>query len=178
MSLSTPLRRGTMPSVWVLRGVLAAGLVLALVAGIPEGYTPPVLLVGVVVAGALVAAFRPDSLGVSVTMGVVIFWWALQLRSEMPGAVLVSAAGLVVAHVAATLLTYGPVNLQVDPQLALLWAMRGAMTWTAALAVWAVARAYTGHGSPTLFWLAGLAAAVVGAVVAGVAAPLRSEERE
>ena len=60
--------------------------------------------------------------------------------------------------------------------LALLWAMRAVMTWTAALAVWAVARAYSGHGSPTLFWLAGLAAALVGAVVVGIVASPRGEE--
>ena len=38
-----------------------------------------------------------------------------------------------------------------------------------------VARAYSGHDTPALFWLAGLTAGVVGAVVAGAAAPLRDE---
>jgi hypothetical protein len=174
--MSTRMVRGAMPSVWVLRAVLAAGLVVSLLAGIPEGYTPPVALVVVVVALSAGAAFRPEHLVVSITMAVVIVWWGLQLRTEMPVAVLVVAACLVVAHVAATLLGYGPTSLPLDPALAVLWAMRAATTWTAALAVWAVARAYGGHGSPETFWLSGLAAALVGAVVAAVATPIRGKE--
>lgn len=170
------MKRGARPSVWAMRGVLVAGLVLALLGGIPEGYTPPVVLVALVVAGALLAAFRPEHLGHSVTMGLVLAWWALQLRTEMPVAALVVAAGLTVAHVAATVLGYGPPALPVDSALALLWSGRAAMTWTAALVVWVVARTYTGHGSPALFWLTGLAAALLGAVAAGVTAPLRGQE--
>ncbi len=174
--MSGRMRRGAWPSVWVLRGVVVAGILLALLAGVPEGYTPPVVLVAVVVVGSLRAAFRPENLALSSTLGVVIAWWALQLRTEMPVALLVVAAAVTVAHVAATLLGYGPPAMPVDPELGALWAVRGALAWTAALAVWGVARAYSGHGSPELFWLAGLAAAVVGAVVAGVATPVQSEE--
>jgi hypothetical protein len=169
------MRAGAVPSVWVLRGILVAAVVLALLAGVPDGYTPPAILLVLVVAGAVLAAFRPEHLSLSITLGLIVAWWALQLRTEMPVAVLVAAAGLAVAHVTATLLAYGPPSLRVDPVLALLWAIRGATTWTAALAVWVVARAYTGHGSPALFWLAGLSAALVGAVVAGLTAPLRGE---
>jgi hypothetical protein len=171
------MTRGAWPSVWVLRGVVVLSLVLALLAGIPEGYRPPVVLAVVVLAGAVLAAFRPDHLAHSITMGLVIAWWALQLRSEMPVALLVAAGGLTVAHVAATLLAYGPPSLRADPALAVVWAARAVLMWIAALAVWAVARAYTGHGSPELFWLAGLAAALAGAVVAAVVAPLRREAR-
>jgi hypothetical protein len=171
------LRHGVTPGVWVLRCLVAAGLLLALVCGIPEGYTPPIVLVVFVLAAGVFAAFRPDHLAVSLAMGVVIFWWMLQLRFEMPTAALVAAAGITLSHVAATLLAYGPPHLPVDPRLALLWAMRGVTTWTGALVVWVVARAYTGHGSPELYWLAGLAAAVVGAVAVGATAPLRRQER-
>jgi hypothetical protein len=167
-----------MPSVWVLRGVLVAAVVLALLAGIPEGYRPPFVIVALVVVGALIAASRPEHLALSITMGFVLAWWAFQLRSEMPVAALVAAAGLIAAHATATVLAHGPPTLPVDPVLAVLWASRAAMTWTAALAVWAVARSYSGHGSPGLFWLSGLAAALIAAVVAGVAAPLRGEERQ
>ena len=174
--IGVPIRRGIPPSVWVLRGILVAALLLAMLAGVPEDYSPPVFVVVVVLAGGLIAMFRPEHLGVSITMGIVIFWWALQVRSEMPVAVLVVAAALVTAHVAATLLAYGPPNLPLDPALALLWVMRGAMVWTAALAVWAVARAYSGHGSPELYWMAGLAAAAVAAVLAAVRMPIRGKE--
>ena len=172
------MKRGAWPSVWTLRAVIVASVALALLAGIPEGYTPPVVLVVVVVAVSVLTSFRPDHLALSLTLGAVVVWWALQLRGEMPVAALVSAAGIVVAHVAATVLAYGPPSLPVAAPLAALWTIRAAMTWTAALAVWAVARAYTGHGSPELFWLTGLATAMAGAVVAGLVVPLREESRE
>jgi len=162
--------------VWLLRAVVVVAVLVSLLAGVPGGYQPPAVLVVVVVAGALLAAFRPEHLIVSITLGMVVAWWALQLRGEMPTAALVAAAGIIVAHAAATVLGYGPPRLPVDAALGVLWALRAGMSWTGALAVWAVGRAYTGHGSPAVFWLAGLAAAVVGAVVAGVAAPLRAEE--
>jgi hypothetical protein len=178
--MSTPthtrMRGGALPGVWALRGILVAGLLLALLAGIPEDYTPPVVLVMVVAAASVLSAFRPEHLVVSITMGVVIVWWGLQLHTEMPVAVLVVAAALLGSHVAATLLAYGPTSLAIDPALAVLWTMRAALTWTAGLAVWAVARAYAGHGSPGTFWLTGLAAALVGAIVAAIATPIRGKE--
>ena len=170
------MRAGAWPSVWLVRAIVVVAVLVALLAGLPEGYQPPALLVVVVAAGALLAASRPEHLILSITLGAVVAWWGLQLRGEMPVAALVAAAGIIVAHAAATVLGYGPPALPVDPALAVLWALRTGMSWTAALAVWAVARAYTGHGSPTVFWLAGLAAAVVGAVVAGVTVPVRAEE--
>lgn len=172
----TRMWRGAVPSVWVLRCLVVVGLMLALLAGVPEGYPPPVVLVVVVGLLGAGSAMRPDHLVVSVTMGVVTVWWALQLRTDMPVAVLVVAAGLIGAHVAATLLGYGPTSLPVDPALAVLWTMRAAMAWTAGLGVWAVARAYGGHGTPATFWLTGLAAALVGAVVAAVVTPIRGKE--
>ena len=162
---------GAQPGVWALRAVMVVGVAVALLAGARQGYTPPVALCVVVVLGALLSAFRPEHLTLSIVIGLVVFWWALQLRSEMPGVVLVVAAALMAAHVAATLLAYGPPSLPVDPELAVLWAVRGVLAWAAALVVWVVARAYTGHGTPSLFWLTGLAAAVVAAVVAGSAVP-------
>jgi hypothetical protein len=168
--------RGAWPGVWLLRGVVVVGAVVALLSGVPEGYTPSVVFVVLVVVTSLYAAFRPEHLALSISMGVVIAWWTLHVRAEMPVGALVAAAGLTAAHVAATLLAYGPATLPVDPALALLWSMRAAMTWVAALAVWGVARAYAGHGSPTLFWLTGLAAAIVGAVLASVLTPLRGED--
>lgn len=170
------LRRGIPSGVWVLRALVVAGILLALLCGVPEGYTPPLFLVVLIAAGGVFSAFRPDDVMLSLTIGVTLFWWMLQLRFEMPVAALVAAAALTVVHVAATLLAYGPPTLALDPQLALLWVLRGVTTWLAALLVWVVDRAYSGHGSPQLYWLAGLGAAVLGAVVVGVTAPLRHQE--
>jgi hypothetical protein len=172
---SSGMVRGAHRSVWVLRGVLLAGIVVALFAGVPEGYHPPVVLVVVVVAGAALSAFRPEHLSLAITMGAVVVWWAYAHDTEMPVAVLVAAAGLVATHVAGVVLAYGPPSLAVAPEVALLWTGRGVLAWVASLVVWGVARIYTGHGTPALFWLTGLAAALVGAVVAGAAVPMRGE---
>jgi hypothetical protein len=167
--------RGAQPGVWVLRAVIVVGTMLGLLTGIPEGHVPRGWIVVLVAAGALLSAFRPEHLSLSITMGLVVVWWAFQLRGDMPVAVLVAAAGLTATHAAAVMLGYGPPSLPVDPQLALLWAARGVLTWVASLVVWGVARTYTGHGTPALFWLSGLAAALVGAVAAGAAVPLRGQ---
>ena len=89
-----------------------------------------------------------------------------------------AAGGLLAAHVAALLLGYGPARMEVGADLVMLWVPRAAAVWLAALVVWLTARAYTGHATPTLFWLAGLAAALVGAVVAAVVIPTRDLRAE
>jgi hypothetical protein len=174
--VSERLVRGAQPGVWVLRAVTTASVLVALLAGVGAGDTPPPVLVVVVVLGALLSAFRPEHLSLSITLGLVVVWWALELHGSMPAVVLVVAAALLLAHVAATLLSYGPPSLPVNRALTLVWVARAGLAWLAALAVWVVARAYSGHGTPTLFWLAGLAAGIVGAVVAGAAAPLRGQD--
>jgi hypothetical protein len=167
--------RGAQPSVWAARGVLLAGTLLAVLGGVPEGYVPPVVLVVFVVVGAVLSAFRPEHLSLAITMSVVVIWWAYVQGSDMPVGVLVGAAGLVAMHTAGVVLAYGPPSLPVAPELALLWTGRAVLTWVASLVVWGVARSYAGHGTPTVFWLTGLGAALVGAVVAGGAAPMRGQ---
>ena len=169
------LVRGAHRTVWAVRAVLVSGIVVALFAGVPEGYHPPVALIVVVVAGAAVSAFRPEHLSLAITMGVVVIWWAFAHGNEMPVAVLVAAGGLVATHVAGIVLAYGPPALPVAPEVALLWTGRAVLVWVAALIVWGVARTYAGHGTPTVFWLTGLAAALAGAVVAGLAIPIRGQ---
>jgi hypothetical protein len=167
MRLSVPT------SVWAVRVVAVLGLLLALLAGVPEGYTPAVLLVVVVLLGGVLSAFRPDHLVFSVTLGVVVLWWALQVRTEVPLGCVVAAAGLVTAHVAGTLLAYGPTFMPIPRDLVVLWVTRGFLVWLAAPLVWLVARVYADHDVPASYWLAGLATALVGAVVAAVVVPAR-----
>jgi hypothetical protein len=162
------MRLSVAPSVWVVRAVLFLGVMVALLAGVPEGYTPPVVVVGVVVLGGVLAAFRPDDLAFSLTLGIVLVWWTVQLHTQVPVGVLVAAAGLVTAHVAATLLTYGPRFMAIPADLAVVWAVRGFLVWLAAPLVWLVARVYADRAVPTSFWLAGLATALGGAVVAAL----------
>ena len=156
------------PSVWVVRAVVVVGLMVGLLGGLPQGYTPPVPVVLVVLVGGVLAAFRPDHLGVSVTMGTVLVWWAVQLHTQVPLSCLVAAAGLVAAHVACTLLTYGPPFLPIPADLAVVWVVRGFLAWLAAPVVWFVAEVYADQATPTTFWLAGLATALAGAVLAAL----------
>ena len=156
------------PSVWVVRAVVVLGLMVGLLGGVPQGYTPSVAVVVVVLFGGLLAAFRPDHLGVSVTMGIVLVWWAVQLHTQVPPTCLLAAAGLVTAHVACTLLTYGPRFMPIPADLVVVWVVRGFLVWLAAPVVWFVAEVYADHATPTTFWLAGLATALAGAVVAAL----------
>lgn len=165
-------------SVWVLRAVLVVGALLALLAGVPSGLTPPLLVVVVVVLGALLTAFRPERLAGSVTLGIIVVFWALQLHGEVPATVLVAAVGMVTVHVAATLVSYGPPWMPIPREVLTGWLVRGVLVWVAAPLVWLVARVYADRATPTTFWLAGLAAALAGAVVAAVVVPTRGEEIE
>jgi len=169
------MRLGVARSVWVVRAVGMLGLMVGLLAGVPEGYTPSVAVVVVVLLGGVLTAFRPDHLGASMTMGVVLVWWAVQLHTEVPAGTLVAAAGLVTAHVAGTLLSYGPQFMPIPTEVVGLWAVRGLLVWLVAPVVWFVARVYADHATPTSYWLAGLATALVGAVVAAVVVPTRGD---
>jgi hypothetical protein len=90
----------------------------------------------------------------------------------------VAAAGLVLAHVSCTLLAYGPPSMPVPGLLVRVWVMRGFLVWLTAPAIWLVARVYADRATPTSFWLAGLAAALAGAVVAALAVPERGVRRD
>jgi hypothetical protein len=175
-SMTPRLVGGAQRSVWLLRALLVAGVLVAMLAGVPEGHSPPVWFLVVVLVGALLSALRPEHLSLVITLLMVVVWWAFTVHDGMPAGLLVAATGVMVAHVAATLLAYGPPSLPVDPQLALLWSARGVLTWVGALVVWGVARTYAGHGTPAVFWLGGLTAAVVGSVVAGATLPVRAPE--
>ena len=106
---------------------------------------------------------------VSITMSVVVVWWAFSCTPRCRSRVLVGAAG---AHRGARrrdAARVRPASLALDPQLALLWTGRGRPDLDRRASPCGRWRAPThGHGSPALFWLTGLAAALVGAVVAGV----------
>jgi hypothetical protein len=165
-------------SVWTLRAIVVLGSVLALYAATPEGFVPSPFAGALVVVLSVAFALRPEHFVGSVALSVVLVWWALHVGSAVPAGALVAAGGLLAAHVAAVLLGYGPPQMHVGADLVVLWVPRAALVWLAALVVWLTARAYTGHATPTLFWLAGLAAAVVGAVVAAVVIPTRDPRAE
>jgi hypothetical protein len=165
------LLRGLPAEVWALRAVVCLGPMLALWSAAPTGFVPSAFVVAVVAVTALLSAARPEHIVGFLAQLVVLVWWALTVGSSMPLGSLVGAAGLLSAHVAAVLLGYGPPEMRVGADLTLLWVGRAALAFLAAPVVWLAARAYAGHATPTSFWLAGLATALVAAIVAAVVVP-------
>jgi hypothetical protein len=176
MNLPLVLRAPT--SVWLLRVVVVAGPMVALYAAAPEGFTPSPLMALVVLALSIGFALRPEHFVGTVALAMVLVWWALVVNSAFPDGTLLAAAALLAAHVAALLLGYGPSQMPVGSDLVRLWLPRGAAVWLAALVVWLTARVYAGHGTPGVFWLVGLTAALVGALVAAVLVPTRDIQGE
>jgi hypothetical protein len=170
------MMRGLTVTTWVLRVLAALGPVVALLAGVPQGYTPSTFMVVVVVVGGVLFALAPEHFVGAVVMGLVVLWWATEVGDAIPVSSVVAAAALLTAHVAATLLGLGPSRVVLDPSVVTQWARRALLVWLAALVVWLVADAFSGRPTPTTFWLAGLAAALVGAVVAGLVLPARSQD--
>jgi hypothetical protein len=162
---------------WVLRVLVAVGPLVALLAGVPQGYPPSVFMVVVVTVGGVLFALVPEHFVGAGVMGVVVLWWAAAVGEGIPVASLVAAAALLTSHVAATLLALGPARVVLDRAVVLRWAVRSLLVWPAALVVWLVADAFSGRPTPTTFWLAGLAAALVAAVAAGLVLPARSDDR-
>ena len=165
--------RGVPPTVWALRGAVVLGPVVAVSAAAPQGYAPSVTMVVLVGLTALGWAFAPDHLLGGVSPLLVLVWWATAVGEAVPFASVTAAAGLLVGHSGATLLGYGPPRTRIAPRLVAIWAVRAAAAWLVALVVWVVADAYSGHATPASFWLLGLAAALVSAVVAALRVPVR-----
>lgn len=169
--------RGVSPTVWVLRGVMVLGSLLAVLAPAPQGYTPSVFVVAVVGLTALGWSLAPDHVLGGASLLVVLVWWTTVVGEALPVASVVAAAGMLLAHTAATVLGYGPARTELPGRLLVTWVARAAVVWPAALVIWLVADVYSGHATPTSFWLLGLAAALAGALAAAVWVPVRGTGR-
>jgi len=165
--------RGVPRTVWALRGVVVLGPVVAVSAAAPQGYSPSVFVVVLVLLTALGWALAPDNLFGGVSLVLVLVWWAIVVGGALPFSAVVAAAGLLLSHTAATVLAYGPARTHISPRLVAMWAVRASAVWVVALAIWVVAAAYIGRAAPAYFWLLGLGAALVGAIAAALRAPVR-----
>jgi hypothetical protein len=161
---------------WALRAVIALGPPLALLAATPQGFVPPPWLVLVVVFASLAFAYLPEQYVGSAALLLVVGWWSIDVRDAMPVAVLVSAGALLAAHVAATLAAYGPRSLPPDRLIVLRWVRRGVLVWLVAPLLWLVVDAERGQTTPSSYWVAGLAVALVVAVVAASVFPTRLDQ--
>ena len=152
---------------WALRGAVVAGIMVALLTTGLRGAWPAGWLVVLVLGLAVGFALLPAApIGTTVT-AVVLVWWGLAFREGPHPESLLAAAGLLTAHLAALVAGYGPGDLPVDAATVRRWAVRGAVVFTAAPAVYAVAVLLRGQPEPPGMWVAGLAAALVATVAAG-----------
>jgi hypothetical protein len=161
---------------WALRVVIALGPPVALLAATPEGFAPPVWLAVLVVLTSAGFAYLPEQYIGSGAMVLVVGWWAVDVRDAMPIAVVVSAGALLASHLAATLAAYGPRVLSPDRAIVLRWTRRGALAWLVAPMLWLVVDAQRGRTTPASYWVAGLAVALVVAVVVATVYPTRLDQ--
>ena len=152
-----------------LRVLILLGPPLALLTTGLVGVPPAGWLVGLVLALSVAFAAMPDSPFGTATLLVVVAWWGLAFRDGLHPQAILAAAGLVAAHVAAVLASYGPGDLPVDRGLVRLWVLRGLAVCASAPAVWALAAGLRGQPEPPGIWVAGLAAAFTATLVATVA---------
>ena len=154
---------------WALRAVMVLGIQLALLATVPLGVVPKVWLVLVVVTLSLAYARAPGGVYGTVAMGFVIVWWGISLRDGLQPWALLAAAGLLAAHVAGVLATYGPDDLGVDRAVVRLWVLRAAGAYLLVPLLGAVALVLRDRPEPPGVWVAGLVAALAATLVAAVA---------
>ncbi len=152
-----------------LRLLVALGPLVAVLATGLVGHPPEGWLLLLTLALALVFAWQPESVLGTAVMVLVLLWWGVSLRDGLHPEALVAAAGLLVSHVAATLASYGPGALPVDPALARRWLVRGVLVFLAAPATWLVATGLRGPSEVAGVWVVGLVGAVAAVSLAGLA---------
>ena len=153
-----------------MTGLTRAGLVLrvvlfllpcaALAVALPA--RPHVLVVVAVVLCAALWARTPDHLAGGIALALVMVWWTA--HGVLDWRVLVVGVLLLGAHVVATLLSYGPAALPVDPALALLWVRRGLLALVPLPITWVSLRGLDAGLAPPWVWMSA-ALVLVGLIV-------------
>ena len=151
---------------WAMRLLVVLGVVVALGARWPSLGAPPVWLTALVLVLAVGWALMPESVVGVVTLAVVGLSWSAGGDGDLPMGALVAAVGMLTAHLAALVVSYGPPALPVAPGVVRLWAARGLVVLATAPLVWALARGVRELPVSSTVWLLGVA---VGASVVVVA---------
>lgn len=159
---------------WPTSQLLARLLVLfgpsvALAAAVAADLAPPGWYSALVVALALGWALLPETVIGTLAMALVVGWWGAAGSGDLPGETIAAAAALLVAHVAATVISYGPPELALDRAVVRLWLTRGATLAAVAPLVWLLAALLRGQPEPPGVWIAAMVAIVVAAAIAAVA---------
>ena len=168
--MNTLLRES--PARLALRAVLLVAPLLAVLSAAPQDW-PRGWFAALVLALSVGFAAMPESMLGTACLALVVGWWALAARDDVPLTAMPAAALLLAAHVASVLLSYGPPALPVGAPVLRLWLRRAAVVGAAAPLVWAVAVVLDDQPEPPGIWLAGLGCAIVVCVVAAVAVTVR-----
>ena len=152
----------------LLRAVVLVAPVLAVLCARPVD-RPHGWFIALTLALSVGFAAMPESALGTACLGLVVFWWALAASDGVPVGAIPAALLLLVAHLAAVLLSYGPSSLPVDAALLGRWLRRGLAVSVAAPLVWLVAVAVADQPEPPGIWVAGLACAVIVCIVAATA---------
>ena len=160
---------GMTPLAAVLRALLLVLPCAALALALPE--RPSVVVVVLVVLCSAWWARVPDHLSGAVALALVVAWWTV--HGVVDWRVLVVGVLLLAAHVVATLLSYGPDALAVDPHLARLWLGRGVLSLVPLPITWLALRGLDADLAPRWLWMT---AAVATGVLLAVTARLMQEE--
>ncbi|WP_246856249.1 hypothetical protein [Nocardioides xinjiangensis] len=150
------LRPGVTATVVALRALLLVLPCAALALALPE-VPHGTVLAGVVVSAAAWAWLPDHAVGV-VPLAIVAGWWAA--HGVVDWRVLVVGALLVAAHVAATVVSYGPATLPVDRRLARRWSARGLLALVPLPVTWLAVRGLDPGAAPSWLWLAAAATTV------------------
>lgn len=143
---------------WLLRAAVAVGPVVATLLTAVAGPGPGlwlVLLVAVLACGW--ALFPESAVGIAV-LTLVVAWWAVGPDGDdaLHPVVIAAAACLVLAHVAALLASYAPVEATVSRGLVRLWVRRGVVVLLPVPALLGIAWLLRGDVDVAGAWTAGL----------------------
>jgi hypothetical protein len=161
--------RGWTRGQWALRLVIVLGPLVAVLARTPALGAPSPWFVALVLVLAAGWAVLPESVIGSVALLVVGLSWASQETATVPAGALLAAFGMIAAHVASLVASYGPPRLPVDPRVVRLWALRGLAVFGAGVLVFVLARTVARLPASASVWVVGLVVALSVIVVAAAA---------
>ena len=148
---------------------------LALLVGGPAGVWPRVSTVALVLLLSGWGAMSTETHVLTLVDLLVVGWWGLRFGDAVPLLSVLAAALLLLAHVAAVLVGYGPVHEPMPAPVLTLWLRRGLLVLLSAPVLALTARGLRGQAVSTDVWVLGLALVVGAAVAASYLLPTAAD---
>lgn len=145
----------------LLRVLVLALPVVALMLEVRAGATPPFLVTVPFGLFTLMSVLLPDSHAPLAVILILGGYWGMGIGEELSVSLLLVTATLLAFHVTCLLTSYGPASVVLDPSLLGLWLRRFCVALAVALLVWLTARALTELDLPANGWLLAVALLVL-----------------